>query len=151
MINIKNKSIYKNTVLIVLGAGFFIADRIFKSLAISGTLPDFHIGKWLIFEFTGNRFISFSLPMQGFWLEMIIVLLTAILISASIFIGKKNQSLAVLLSIIAAGSISNLVDRFSFGYVIDYIYIKNLFVFNLADAMITIPAISWTISTFIKK
>lgn len=52
---------------------------------------------------------------------------------------KKEIKLATLL--LLGGAVSNLIDRLRFGYVIDYIDLKGLPVFNLADLFIVLGAI----------
>ncbi|TSA49898.1 signal peptidase II [archaeon] len=42
------------------------------------------------------------------------------------------------LSLVLAGAIGNLIDRLSMGYVLDFLEIRGLTVFNLADACISI-------------
>ncbi len=39
------------------------------------------------------------------------------------------------------GAISNIIDRLSYGYVIDYLSLRYFTVFNLADVMISSGAI----------
>ena len=43
----------------------------------------------------------------------------------------------VLLTLVAAGGISNLIDRFTLGYVTDMISCGNFAVFNVADIAVT--------------
>ncbi|MFN3698824.1 MAG: signal peptidase II, partial [Dictyoglomus sp.] len=45
------------------------------------------------------------------------------------------------IGLILGGLLGNLYDRVFYGYVIDFIHIKNLFVFNLADLFITVGGI----------
>ena len=61
----------------------------------------------------------------------------------------------IVLSLVLAGGISNLIDRICRGYVLDFITIKNLPVFNLADLYVLIGWIGFvvifTIFTFKEK
>ena len=52
---------------------------------------------------------------------------------------KKYRALHILLSLIAAGAIGNMIDRISFDYVVDFIYIVliNFPIFNVADMYVT--------------
>ena len=68
--------------------------------------------------------------------------------SLILIINKKNAKAYVMpLTFLLFGAISNLIDRYSHGFVIDYLEIKNLTIFNLADAMITVPTIFLLIYT----
>ncbi|MBW1649511.1 MAG: signal peptidase II [Deltaproteobacteria bacterium] len=59
------------------------------------------------------------------------------------------------LSLIISGAIGNLIDRFVFGFVIDFLdfYIKNIHwpAFNVADSAISIGIVMVLISSFTKK
>ena len=60
-------------------------------------------------------------------------------------INEHETNKKYSLSIITAGAIGNIIDRASDGYVTDFLHLEVLnfsfFVFNLADAFITIGAI----------
>lgn len=124
---------------------FFIGDRILKIAALSqGTgisrrilSPYFH------FYLTFNPYISFSLPLSGLILTIILTIIALSLVSFIIYslIKKKNKELIIPLTFILFGAISNLIDRYSFGAVIDYFDLRYFSVFNLGDVMITIGSI----------
>lgn len=139
------KNIRFNIAAVLLVAIFFIVDRYLKTLAItnySGTSQNL-IGEWLSFTFTPNYYIAFSLPLSGLFLNILLIIITIGLI---IWLFKTiRQSENILLSfgllVILLGAISNLIDRLTYGYVIDYLYLKYFTVFNLADAGISGGAI----------
>ena len=56
---------------------------------------------------------------------------------------KKYTILHVLFSLIVAGSIGNMIDRVSYDYVVDFIYIVrlNFPIFNVADIYTTVSAV----------
>lgn len=74
-----------------------------------------------------------------------IVLVTGCLFYAAWFLhGKKEQ---IPLSLITTGALSNIVDYFLYGHVIDFLHV-NLWsydfpVFNIADSLICIGAFIW--------
>ncbi|MDI6605862.1 MAG: signal peptidase II [Candidatus Omnitrophota bacterium] len=78
---------------------------------------------------------------------------TSIFAIILIYFGLKEQrrkrlSVYVLsLALILAGAIGNLIDRLSFGYVIDFLDLRIWPVFNIADAAITIGAVllGWSV------
>lgn len=136
----------KDIALLLSVAIFFIADRIFKSLALNDA---FIGGKVLIpqiiqLNLAKNYYIAFSLPLYGLALNLLI---SAIIISLASYIfylilNKKSQKLLIYpLTFILFGAISNLYDRLKFGYVIDYFDLSYFTVFNLADAMIVLGII----------
>ncbi len=51
---------------------------------------------------------------------------------------KKSKPQSVLWQLIFAGGVSNLIDRCSRGYVVDFIQMKPFGIFNIADACIVI-------------
>ena len=55
--------------------------------------------------------------------------------------AKPDKILLLSLLLIFSGAIGNLIDRITFGCVIDFIDLRIWPVFNLADSFITIGAI----------
>jgi signal peptidase II len=136
----------KNIAIILMIAIFFIADRYLKYLALNRHLeqPFKLLGNIFSFNFTANYYIAFSLPLGGQILNILISLIILALIYLIFYlIFKKNnqKSTIFLLTIILFGAISNILDRFAYGYVIDYLELKYFTVFNLADVMISLGAI----------
>lgn len=122
---------------------FFLADRILKAKALNLEAPIELIANLLFFNLTKNYFISFSLPLSGPVLNIFIVLLIILLVIYLIFliIKEKDKKLEiVLLLFIFFGALSNLIDRLSLGFVVDYLELRYFTVFNLADVMIVIPS-----------
>jgi signal peptidase II len=122
-------------------AMFFISDQALKYLARS--LPPQEIIPMLTsvfdFRFTPNYYIAFSIPLNGYLLNLsIIAMIGGLCVYLLYLIRKKKDSFDIIcLAIMASGAISNLIDRLSYGYVIDYLYLSRFTVFNLADMMIS--------------
>ncbi len=144
---------FKNIAIAFGIAIFFMADRALKTFALSLGQDTYYkiISDLFLFRFTPNRYISFSLPITGIILNIVITLIIACL-SYYIFyllLGRKNvhinkqekKTLVILLIVILFGAISNLQDRLQYGYVIDYLELNHFTVFNLADVMISIGSI----------
>jgi len=74
-----------------------------------------------------------------------IAILLFLLITYYVAIKRKSFTRDVIfaLALIAGGGISNVVDRFTFGFVVDYVYLKfiNFAVFNLADTCVVLGTI----------
>jgi len=62
---------------------------------------------------------------------LISISLIAFLLFLYLFLRTKENKFA--LSLLIAGTISNLTDRIVLGYIVDYIPLPYLFTFNLAD------------------
>jgi len=78
-----------------------------------------------------------------------ISLFTALFIIYIIFVKKPRSRLLVsALSLIMAGAAGNLIDRITYGYVLDFIDLRVWPVFNIADSAITIGAIMILIYIF---
>lgn len=146
MTNFLSKLKIKNIAIALVIAIFFIVDRYLKLLAFESLSqqPIKIIGNFFSFNFTANYFMAFSLPFSGIILNIII---SSIVLFLNIYIfylilNKKNKGWEItLLTFILVGAISNLIDRLTLGYVIDYLELKYFTVFNLADVMISFGAI----------
>ncbi|MCD4762365.1 signal peptidase II [bacterium] len=123
-------------------AVFFIAiDRFFKILALKGIEANI-IGDFFRFSLAKNYYIAFSLPITGIMLNILIIIIILLLGFIIINLAKKDDLInVVLLTILEFGAISNLFDRFKYGYVVDYFDLDYFTVFNLADIMIVCGAL----------
>jgi len=56
---------------------------------------------------------------------------------------RKLNLLKLIFVTIGAGAIGNMIDRFSYGYVVDFIYFEliNFPIFNVADCYVTVSSI----------
>ena len=70
--------------------------------------------------------------------KLLFVLAAGIVIGLIYYYRKENL---IAFGFILGGAIGNLIDRLYFGYVTDFINIKIIHVFNIADAANTIGAI----------
>ncbi len=130
-----NNHFKKNSGLIALGVLLIALDQIIKYLFITN-YPNLIVrNSGAVFGFIDSVAIGYALLLLGF----------AALIW--IIVKNKNSNFWVLLFLvlIGAGAVSNLVDRFINGAVIDYIHFFNLNVFNLADIYIIIGILGYVI------
>jgi signal peptidase II len=93
-----------------------------------------------------NTGIAFGLFKDQGIVFIIIPLIAVFLLIFNIYSYKSHRqdfslSYIVALSLILGGAIGNLIDRVSFGYVIDFIDFRVWPVFNVADSAITIGAL----------
>lgn len=139
------KNIRFNIAAVLLVAIFFIADRYLKILAFQNYYKSSQklIGEWLSFTFTPNYYIAFSLPLSGIFLNILLIIIIVGLIIWLFKTVRQSESrfLSLGLLIILLGALSNFMDRLTYNYVIDYLYLKHFTVFNLADVGISGGAI----------
>lgn len=115
---------------------FFLSDRRFKRLSLGG-LDLVLIPEFLNFKFFANKNIAFSLPLEGAWLTFIITLIIGFLLFYLLrFYGDLNKTTLFGLGAVITGALSNLIDRFTHGFVIDYFNLKYFTIFNVADILI---------------
>jgi signal peptidase II len=146
----KRQELFYNIAGPVVIAMFFVIDRLLKNNVLK---LDFNqsikvINNILNFRLVFNQNIAFSLPLSGPWLNILITLIVftlfLIIIHSKIkrTLDKKN---IFLLTFILFGAISNLLDRFLYGAVIDYFDLKYFTIFNLADVMISVGVFTFFI------
>lgn len=126
-----------NIAIIFLIAIFFIADRFLKNLAINLSGEKIILAEILKFTFTPNKYIAFSIPIEGHFLNIFISLFLVLILTYLIFLFYKKRDYEFLaFSAIFFGALSNLIDRFKHSFVIDYFNFCQISVFNLADVLI---------------
>jgi len=97
-----------------------------------------------IFRFTNNTGAAFGIFKGG---NLVFAVFTFIIISIIIYlylskpIYFKERNVCVSAALIVGGALGNLVDRVTYGYVIDYINLGFWPVFNLADIALTVGAL----------
>jgi signal peptidase II len=113
------------------------------------------VSKYLIRFFGGfylcNPEIAWNIkiPISVFWIIWIcIIFFVVYLIWKNLTKEKPNKMFLISLLLILSGAIGNLIDRITFGCIIDFIDLHVWPVFNLADSFITIGAILVVIYNF---
>ncbi|MBU2228809.1 signal peptidase II [Patescibacteria group bacterium] len=132
---------------IVVSIGFFflfIIDRITKWWAFHALSEEGPLNFLSVFrlELYMNKGIIFSIPLY----QPLTYIVTVAIIGAVAFFlfgafKKRNMNLVISLSLIAVGSFSNFLDRMYHGAIIDFVNLRFLPVFNLADCLIIVGAI----------
>jgi signal peptidase II len=134
----------KMAIYLILAIFFVIIDRLLKIFVLNYLIDKKIqiIGDVLQLNLAKNYYIAFSLPLTGIILNILIVFIIVFLIYFWLTLIKKNQiNVASLLTFLILGAISNMLDRFKYGYVIDYFDLKWFTVFNVADMMIVISLV----------
>jgi len=97
--------------------------------------------------YTPNYNIAFSLPLPR--AIIIFFVITALIFLTFLWwhsLKSSNLKLLLAISLVIVGALSNLIDRFALGYVVDYINIFIWPIFNLADCLIVAGVIIYIIS-----
>ena len=111
------------------------------------------INNFLKILYIKNTGISFGL-FDG--MRIPIILFSLLIIGYMIYeFIKNNKSISLIgISLVISGAFGNLIDRVFRGYVVDFIsftlFKREMSVFNLADACITIGVILYIISIFME-
>ena len=89
-----------------------------------------------------NRWVAFSLPINGIILQVITLLIIIGIIVSYVRTEypKKDTLLDIGYSLILAGALSHGYERILNGYVVDFISVKYFAILNFADIFISIGA-----------
>ena len=116
-----------------------IVDQLTKIIMIGKKLSV--IPNFLELNHTQNTGMAFGLANNYLW---IITILNIIIIGVLIYVLIRCKDyIKVPITLIIAGATSNLIDRISRGFVIDFIKVKlfNFPTFNIADILIVVGTI----------
>ncbi|MGZ4649692.1 MAG: signal peptidase II [Kineosporiaceae bacterium] len=135
--------------LLLTAATVVLLDQLTKAWAVR-TLGDGRtievVGSLVQLRLFRNPGAAFSFATGTTWIFTIIATVVSIVI---VRISRRLGSVwwAVTLGLLLGGAVGNLLDRllrepgFARGHVVDFIDLPRLFVFNLADASITVAAV----------
>lgn len=141
----------KNQQLILTGLLLFVIDRVTKIISLR--LPTegvFYQGELIGFKLLLNKGIAFGLPIP----TILSIVATLAIIFALVHLAYKKGAINNLhsklgIGLVILGAISNLLDKIKYQAIIDFITIKFLPIFNLADLYIIIGA--WLFIISLKK
>lgn len=147
--------VIKLVVLFAIVLFVIFADQYTKQLVVSQIPLDEGISLWKQFFmlfYVRNYGGAFSIFQNAKYLFLTTGILIPIIISW--FFRKKileSYLFTTSISMIVGGAIGNLIDRFRFGYVIDFIKVGTFPVFNVADSFITVGVIFLAILLYIEE
>lgn len=100
----------------------------------------------LEFDYLENRGAAFGILQGQRFLLMAVALILIVIIGVLLIkmpVNKRLLPLRIIAVMIVAGGIGNMIDRFFFGYVVDFIsfVLINYPIFNVADCYVVIAAI----------
>lgn len=115
-----------------------LIDQIFKNIFLIDSCSANVLSRGIIsFAAYRNAGVLFGLPVSpGAFYFIVIFFLFAAFFLRTYKIGELRRSEAVGAVLILAGATGNIIDRIRFGYVVDFINVGNILIFNLADIFI---------------
>ena len=141
----------------------FVADQLTKWI-VTGPLKLEQVAQIYllpIFNLTYTRNFGISLGLfpaesdTGRWI--LVAVTSAIAIGVAVWIGReKSRGDQVALGMILGGALGNILDRVRFGYVVDFAdlhfgSVRPFFVFNVADAAISIGVVILLLRAFLTR
>ena len=147
---VNKEALYKIKFFLLIGFLIFI-DFYSKNLAIENLVYGKSLETFIPFIdllLIYNSGIAFGIFDNGSVFTSYILLILTLLISLYLIwmiINESEVNKKIALSIIAAGAFGNILDRINDGQVTDFLHLEILnfsfFIFNFADAFITIGAL----------
>jgi signal peptidase II len=129
---------------IVLPITLVLLDRLTKLWAaknLSLGIPVPLVGNLVRLTRVHNTGGAFGIFPQGQALFLAVSAIVAVsLFLVLVFARDLRRLLRFGLTLVLAGAVGNLIDRAASGYVLDYFEIRGFFVFNVADACISVGA-----------
>ncbi len=124
----------------------FAVDRVTKYyvclyLQPVGSVPI--ISGLLEFTYLENSGAAFGMFQNMGWLVSAVTIVVSICICAAMFLYKNHTFFSFsAFSLLVAGGLGNLIDRFRFGFVVDFIHVLFFdYIFNFADCCVTVGAV----------
>jgi signal peptidase II len=136
----------------------FLVDRLTKSWILAHLEAPRQINEWLSFHFVLNRGISWGLfysEHEGTLLLIATAVIGLMIFLASFARDRWQRDHVVLGEVLAlAGALSNLVDRFLYRGVVDFIVLSyeglTFPAFNIADACIVTGIMLMLVSVYVR-
>lgn len=134
---------------LMLSIGLILVDQFTKLLAVNhlkGNSALSIIPGVLELDYLENRGSAFGMfQNQKFFILLVSVLFTGVLLFLLVKLpaDKKYGWLHLVISVIIAGGVGNMIDRFRLGYVVDFVsfVLIHFPIFNVADMYIVIATI----------
>lgn len=131
----------RNLLLLSFWAVILAFDQITKAVVrntmyVGESIPADAPVRFTYVQNTGSAFGLFA--NQTFVLTIAAVVGVIVIAFVLVRQGRASNLLAISLTMQLAGAIGNLIDRISYGYVVDFVDFRFWPVFNVADSSITI-------------
>ena len=127
-----------------------VLDQITKAAVIANIALDESIEVIpgvLNWTYIRNRGMAMGLLSDHRWVFMVMsIILIAAIVLYVIFSKSTRRMTVCILAAILGGGVGNMIDRFAYGYVVDFIDVRFLphvwkWIFNVADVFVTVGAV----------
>lgn len=146
----------------LLAAAIFVVDQLVKLWIIAGVglqaKGSINLLPVLSLTWVENRGVSMGLLQADGAKERWILTAVTALIAAGVawWMRKETNRIDILaLALVLGGALGNIVDRVRFGYVVDFVHVHvgtwSFYVFNVADAAITIGVAILLLRAFLER
>ncbi|MGM5482193.1 MAG: signal peptidase II [Nanobdellota archaeon] len=106
------------------------------------------LGDFFKLRLTFNTGAAFSILLDS---NMLLIFLSGIILTLLLFYLYKEKDKRFPIGLVIGGALGNLIDRFVYGAVVDFVDIWIWPVFNFADVAISIGVIFLVIDYFFKE
>ncbi len=147
---IKRRTVVNGLLTALIATAVCVADQLTKAAAVAhiplGDSVEFIPGV-LNWTYIRNRGMAMGMLADYRWVFMILsVVMIAGIILFVIFAKNASRVTVCILAAILGGGIGNMIDRFAYGYVVDFIDVRLFpfwkWIFNVADMFVTVGAIA---------
>ncbi len=108
-----------------------------------------HVVYW---TYVQNRAGAFGLFGTHAWLLVVMAMVVLALFWFSFReAAARSMTIRIAFGAIAGGAVGNIVDRFHYGFVVDFIDLRWWPVFNVADSCITVGVVAMIVATFLRE
>lgn len=146
----------------LVAAAIFVVDQLVKLWIIAGlglqAKGSINLLPVLSLTWVENRGVSMGLLQADGTKERWILTGVTALIAAGVawWMRKETNRIDILaLALVLGGALGNIVDRMRFGYVVDFVHVHvgawSFYVFNVADAAITIGVAILLLRAFFER
>ncbi|MGH7706650.1 MAG: signal peptidase II [Vulcanimicrobiaceae bacterium] len=133
----------------------FVADQLTKAFVASHFMADesrIVIPRLLYWTYVQNRHGAFGLfGSSPFLLVGMAVVVLAVFWFSFRDLAARSWVVRIAFGAIVGGAIGNIVDRFHYGFVVDFIDLRWWPVFNVADSCITVGVGLLVLATFLRE
>lgn len=123
--------------LVLAKISILVIDQFLKYISVSQQRDFFVFAKRAGFVFNINPDAAFNLRISSIWFCVAVLFFFGLMVWQYVRAWQLKERLTIwLFGLIIVGATSNIIDRFIYGYVIDYLYFAPLSYINLADIAI---------------